>query len=115
MSKVNDSSTDSKRGNNGIDDGIVIHVCDESRKINRDFRCSKKVLLAEMKYFKTYLSGTSAYDDIDISVHCDVHIFDWLMQYVKALHASDREKLNLIQSLSCLFLFLPNFWRWGTW
>ena len=95
MSKVNDSSTTSTRDNNGIDDGIVIHVCDESRKINRDFRCSKKVLLAEMKYFKTYLSGTSAYDDIDISVHCDVHIFDWLMQYVKALHASDREKPKL--------------------
>ena len=36
-----------------------------------------------MKYFKTYLTGSNnAYDDIDISVHCDVHIFQWLMKYI---------------------------------
>jgi hypothetical protein len=91
MSKTTEqdsSNNNSHSGKTEHDDSIVIHVCDESRKINRDFRCSKKILLAEMKYFKTYLSGTSAYDDIDISVHCDVHIFDWLMQYVKALHST---------------------------
>ena len=58
----------------------MIHVCDEARRIERDFKCQRRLLLTEMKYFRTYLS--SSYDDIDISVHCDVHIFDWLMQYI---------------------------------
>jgi hypothetical protein len=66
----------------GQPDLIVIHVCDENRKINRDFSCQKTLLLEEMKYFRTYLTVTSAFDDIDISVHCDVHIFEWLVKYI---------------------------------
>jgi hypothetical protein len=61
---------------------LVIHVCDENRMINRDFKVNKTLLLSHMKYFTTYLSGSDAFDDIDISVHCDVHIFDWLVKYV---------------------------------
>ena len=57
---------------------IIIHVCDEARQINRDFACDRSVLLEEMKYFQSYLGGDSgSFDDIDISVHCDVHIFEW--------------------------------------
>ena len=63
-------------------DDIVIHVCDEARKVNRDFTCSKKLLLQEMKYFESYLSTSNQYDDIDISVHCDVYIFEWLMRFI---------------------------------
>lgn len=37
-----------------------------------------------MKYFADYLSSeTDKWEDVDISVHCDVHIFDWLIRYVK--------------------------------
>lgn len=35
-----------------------------------------------MKYFEKYLCDSKNLDDIDISVHCDVNIFDWLMKYV---------------------------------
>ena len=98
----------SSEGKSERDDSIVIHVCDESRKINRDFRCSKKILLAEMKYFKTYLSGTSAYDDIDISVHCDVHIFDWLMQYVKALHSKDQQNRPKLDTKSVVSILISS-------
>ena len=35
-----------------------------------------------MKYFEKYLPDSKNLDDIDISVHCDINIFDWLMQYV---------------------------------
>lgn len=31
-------------------------------------------------------------DDIDISVHCDINIFDWLMRYVKRWHPTLIEK-----------------------
>ena len=37
-----------------------------------------------MRYFADYLStDVHVYDDVDISVHCDIGIFDWLMQYAK--------------------------------
>ncbi len=36
-----------------------------------------------MKYFEKFLADNeSGYDDIDISVHCDVEIFEWLMNYI---------------------------------
>ena len=63
-------------------DLIVIHVCDEARKVSRDFACDRVVLLREMRYFRSYLGGGDACEDIDISVHCDVHIFEWLVQWI---------------------------------
>jgi hypothetical protein len=37
-----------------------------------------------MKYFAEYLStDAQRWEEVDISVHCDVQIFDWLMKYVK--------------------------------
>ena len=35
-----------------------------------------------MKYFEKYLSDSKSLDDIDISVHCDIGIFDWLMRFI---------------------------------
>ncbi|CAM9292811.1 unnamed protein product, partial [Hapterophycus canaliculatus] len=65
-------------------DIVKIHVCDESRGITReDFPCERQLLLREMKYFQSYLVGASSpYDEIDILVHCDVRIFEWLFQYI---------------------------------
>ncbi|CAD5120702.1 DgyrCDS9266 [Dimorphilus gyrociliatus] len=64
---------------------MIIHVCDEARDVKKDFNCPRQVLVREMKYFAEYLSGTDMQraDDVDISVHCDVTIFEWLMTYVK--------------------------------
>ena len=61
---------------------IIIHVCDENKKQNKDFRCDKQLLVNNMKYFEKYLSDSKSADDIDISVHCDINIFDWLMRYI---------------------------------
>lgn len=61
---------------------VLIHVCDESKKTTQDFRCERSLLLSSMKYFEKYLCDQKSLDDIDISVHCDVTIFDWLMKYV---------------------------------
>lgn len=44
------------------------------------------MLAEEMKYFAEYLSDASSAEDIDISVHCDVKIFTWLINYVKLKH-----------------------------
>jgi hypothetical protein len=78
---------------------IVIHVCDENRKLNKDFKCEKNLLLANMKYFEKYLSGASSIDDIDISVHCDINIFEWLMKYV---NNNEEPKLELSNVISIL-------------
>lgn len=50
--------------------------------MNKDFRCDKQLLVSNMKYFEKYLSDSKSSDDIDISVHCDINIFDWLMKYI---------------------------------
>lgn len=63
---------------------MVIHVCDEGKKLNQDFTCPRNLLVKEMKYFAEYLSlDSQRLEEVDISVHCDIHIFDWLMRYVK--------------------------------
>ncbi len=37
-----------------------------------------------MHYFAEYLSSDAQlWDEVDISVHCDVPVFDWLMRYAK--------------------------------
>ena len=50
--------------------------------MNKDFRCDKALLIANMKYFEKYLSDSKSAEDIDISVHCDITIFDWLMRHI---------------------------------
>jgi hypothetical protein len=62
---------------------VVIHVCDENRDFTRDFCCKRDVLVSYMKYFEHFLVETEGgYEDIDISVHCDIDIFEWLMAYI---------------------------------
>lgn len=42
------------------------------------------MLVKEMRYFSEYLSSDAQlWDEVDISVHCDVPVFDWLMRYAK--------------------------------
>lgn len=65
------------------DDIVVIHVADENRGISKDFYCKRDILVKHMKYFEAFLAeNENGYDDIDISVHCDVEIFEWLMAYI---------------------------------
>uniref|UniRef100_A0A8C5SJI6 SANT and BTB domain regulator of CSR n=1 Tax=Laticauda laticaudata TaxID=8630 RepID=A0A8C5SJI6_LATLA len=63
---------------------MVIHVCDEAKNLKEDFVCPRDLLISEMKYFGEYLSmDAQRWEEVDISVHCDVHIFNWLIRYVK--------------------------------
>ncbi|XP_051020909.1 SANT and BTB domain regulator of class switch recombination isoform X2 [Acomys russatus] len=63
---------------------MVIHVCDEAKDLKEDFICPRDLLISEMKYFAEYLSmDAQRWEEVDISVHCDVHIFNWLIKYVK--------------------------------
>lgn len=52
--------------------------------VKQDFNCPRDLLIREMRYFAEYLSvEAQRWEEVDISVHCDVQIFDWLMRYVK--------------------------------
>lgn len=52
--------------------------------VKKDFHCPRDLLVQEMKYFAEYLStDAQRWEEVDISVHCNVHIFDWLIKYVK--------------------------------
>lgn len=52
-----------------------------------------------MKYFAKHFNSNSSFDDIDISVHCDVQIFEWLMKYLEQENAPALEVNNVISIL----------------
>ena len=52
-------------------------------QVKRDFYCKKSLLVREMKYFTPYLSDDTNEDEYtEIDVHCDVQVFEWLMNYI---------------------------------
>lgn len=64
--------------------------------VKQDFHCPRDLLVQEMKYFAEYLStDAQRWEEVDISVHCDVQIFDWLMKYVKRSSRDSPEKPKL--------------------
>ncbi|KAJ8402676.1 hypothetical protein AAFF_G00363480 [Aldrovandia affinis] len=95
------------QGDGGKGPNMVIHVCDEAKNLKQDFVCPRDLLVTEMKYFAEYLSMDSQrWEEVDISVHCDIQIFDWLMNYVKrhtdAEESDDRPKLEPSNVISIL-------------
>ena len=63
---------------------ITIHVFDEARGARKDFSCDLRLLLREMGYFKGHLGGVLGPHELEMSVHCDIAVFSWLLEYVKA-------------------------------
>lgn len=71
---------------------MLIHVCDEAKNLKQDFTCPRDLLVKEMRYFAEYLSvDAQRWEEVDISVHCDVQIFDWLMNYVRRNSAGENK------------------------
>ncbi|XP_078505421.1 SANT and BTB domain regulator of class switch recombination isoform X2 [Lissotriton helveticus] len=86
-----------RTGDDGQGPNMVIHVCDEAKHLKEDFVCPRDLLISEMKYFAEYLSvDAQRWEEVDISVHCDVHIFDWLIRYVKR-NSKECEKIEIPQ------------------
>ena len=69
-------------------DSIVIHVHDDRVGQSSDFTCSRAEIVAHMKYFERFLGDSGAEgcdpDDVDISVHCDISVFEWLVKYMRS-------------------------------
>ncbi|XP_037934776.1 uncharacterized protein KIAA1841 homolog [Teleopsis dalmanni] len=69
---------------------VVIHVCDEAKKVSCDFYCPKNLLVSKMGYFADVTAGQKL-EEMDISVHCEVQIFEWLIKWVKYTNAIEHE------------------------
>ena len=69
---------------------ITIHVFDEARGARKDFSCDLPLLLREMGYFKGHLGGVLGPHELEMSVHCDIAVFSWLLEYVKASRGPGR-------------------------
>lgn len=85
---------------NKVDEIIVIHICDEARNVNKNFYCKRRLLVTHMKYFDSLLKDSdNKFEDIDISVHCDVEIFEWLMTYIHNIDPPALDTKNVISIL----------------
>jgi len=80
---------------------VVIHVCDESRNLEKRFECDRKLLVDKMTYFKQYLNSDDDDDEeeVDISVHCDILVFEWLIQYISSDETPTLEVHNVVSIL----------------
>mmetsp|Transcript_29723 Transcript_29723/g.21488 ORF Transcript_29723/g.21488 Transcript_29723/m.21488 type:complete len:118 (+) Transcript_29723:642-995(+) len=72
-------------------DSIMIHVIDDSKNEKRDFTFSRSLLVKYMKYFDRCLKKISDNDEIDISIHCDAVIFEWLLNYIFAMEEYEKK------------------------
>ncbi|XP_034952157.1 uncharacterized protein KIAA1841 homolog [Chelonus insularis] len=79
---LNKEKDRSKIHRKSLETEVEIHVCDEAKNIKKDFRCPQKLLVQKMCYFADVTAGQKL-EEMDISVHCDIVIFDWLMRWVK--------------------------------
>ncbi|KAI6649804.1 hypothetical protein LOD99_6593 [Oopsacas minuta] len=64
-------------------DLITIRVIDDAHALTKNFICPASLLLSSMTYFRDNLSTyQDNWQEIDISVHCDLQVFSWLMDYI---------------------------------
>ena len=57
-----------------------------------------------MKYFEKFIEGTTSLDDMDISVHCDIHIFEWLVKYIQ----NPIEHIKLLQLKDAISILISS-------
>jgi hypothetical protein len=73
-------------------DSIMIHVIDDSKNEKRNFTFSRSLLVRYMKYFDRCLKKISDNEEIDISIHCDAEIFEWLLSYIFSVEEYEKKK-----------------------
>eukprot|EP01105_Mastigella_eilhardi_P028429 TRINITY_DN935_c0_g1_i2.p1 TRINITY_DN935_c0_g1~~TRINITY_DN935_c0_g1_i2.p1 ORF type:complete len:468 (+),score=124.08 TRINITY_DN935_c0_g1_i2:1379-2782(+) len=78
---------------------IVIHVVDKSTGQLRDFRCDRDVLCQSTTYFRELLAQ---HEVVDVTVHCNVTIFAWLVQYIHACAPAQRPTLDVKNVITVL-------------
>ncbi|TPX60743.1 hypothetical protein PhCBS80983_g01577 [Powellomyces hirtus] len=83
---------------------VIIHVYDESKNAKRDFFCQRGLLLRHMTYFTSYLHNHAADATVEIDVHCDIEVFQWLMSYISRKRPLFEPRIALSILISSNFL-----------
>lgn len=84
-------------------DHITIRVIDDAHGLTKNFICPASLLLTSMTYFRDNLSSyQDNWQEIDISVHCDLQVFSWLMQYIMSSSTRPPPKLDAKRVFSVL-------------
>lgn len=52
-----------------------------------------------MKYFESHLTSLTNEDEVDISVHCDIGVFEWLAQYMEDTKKAECLDANSVVSI----------------
>ena len=55
-----------------------------------------------MRYFDKFLVDGKSVDDLDISVQCDIRIFEWLVNYLNDVVGEAKSKLEPKNAISVL-------------
>lgn len=84
---------------------ISINVVDEGRDQKAVFTCEGQLLVTNMRYFHVYLGPLPPGQDTEISVHCEISVFDWLLKFIKAEVVADRPPLHVDNCLQVLLFF----------
>ncbi|CAG0903734.1 unnamed protein product [Darwinula stevensoni] len=61
---------------------VSLQVVDDGKTTTKHYRIPSHLLLRHMEYFTSLSTGQNL-EEVDITVHCDVSIFDWLMEWVR--------------------------------
>ena len=94
-------------------DHITIRVIDDAHSLTKNFICPASLLLSSMTYFRDNLSSyQDNWQEIDISVHCDLQVFSWLMEYILSSSTRPPPRLDAKRVFSVLvsseYLGMPN-------
>ncbi|XP_076056153.1 SANT and BTB domain regulator of class switch recombination [Oratosquilla oratoria] len=102
------SGTSTVKTTQDLSPPIVIHVCDEARGLRQDFSCPRDLLIRKIGYFADVTAGQRL-EDVDISVHCDVSIFEWLLCWVKQGQTEDHTPPRLEPKIAVSILISADF------
>ena len=62
---------------------ITIQVQDDAQRRCQEFSCAKSALLEHMPYFRDVVRGQQL-ENVDITIHCELTVFDWLMRWLES-------------------------------
>lgn len=69
-------------------DMMRINVVDNFKCQKQAFSVSRSLLTKHMAYFNKVLADYAAHDKINITIHCDVGVFSWLLDYIFELESA---------------------------
>eukprot|EP00359_Climacostomum_virens_P000438 CAMPEP_0204897116 /NCGR_PEP_ID=MMETSP1397-20131031/556_1 /ASSEMBLY_ACC=CAM_ASM_000891 /TAXON_ID=49980 /ORGANISM="Climacostomum Climacostomum virens, Strain Stock W-24" /LENGTH=258 /DNA_ID=CAMNT_0052064823 /DNA_START=64 /DNA_END=837 /DNA_ORIENTATION=- len=80
---------------------ITLDVYDEVLRVNKEFKCARRMLITQMKFFEPHLSGPESLEGIDITLHCSIKVFKSLMQF---LHEGSSDNILKVSNVISILI-----------